>query len=281
MHASTTYFHKKHDFQPIFIEKSNMPTIFSSQSASWDWLPTSFAPTTLKSQMPTTRNQQQHKKRPLRSVWTLVLRFPNYGNSDTCVWRHSPQNSHGKKRRPPFHQNRCPAISASHWVFCQKSWKRKSASCTPSVDFWQSACLNEADQVTILQDQVAPRHQAGQLRDFQFFLCHSTKMPLSCLAAAPTPGPPRQFTSTPRAQFWISGLQLDFLFFRYFFGFAYVFKDFRFVLKGRLLAHAMAHTWLGIQGPLGPLLGLVLEVMTVSKKSCNCIAYAMILRICR
>ena len=97
MHASTTYFHKKHDFQRIFIEKSNMPTIFSSQSASWDWLPTSFAPTTLKSQMPTTRNQQHHKKRTLRSVWTLVLRFPNYGNSDTCVWRHSPQNSHGKK----------------------------------------------------------------------------------------------------------------------------------------------------------------------------------------
>ena len=149
------------------------------------------------------------KKQTLRSVWTLALRFPNYGNSDTCVWRHSPQNSHGKKRRPPFHQNRCPAMSASHWVFCKKSWKRKSASCTPSVDVWQSACLNEADQVTVLQGQVAEKHQAGQLEDFHFFRCHSTKMPLSCLAAAPTPGPPRQFTSTSRAQFWISGLQLE------------------------------------------------------------------------
>ena len=89
------------------------------QSASWELLPTSFAPNTLKSQVPTTHHQQQSdpkltkaihiwKKQTLRSVWTLVLRFPNYGNSDTCVWRHSPQNSHGKKTKTTFPSKSLP-----------------------------------------------------------------------------------------------------------------------------------------------------------------------------
>ena len=77
---------KKYDFQLMFIEKSNMPSIFSSQSATWEWLPTSSAPTTLKSQMPTTRNQQHQKKtntplsldigsslHQLRKFWVMCL----------------------------------------------------------------------------------------------------------------------------------------------------------------------------------------------------------------
>ena len=117
---------------------------FPLQSASGALLATSSAPNTLKSQLPATRNQQQSGAKLAKAIdiwtnkhsdmfghWCFAPQLRNFWSM--CLVHTAVRIFVDKKRRQLFYQNRSPAMPASHWVFCQNPWKRKSPSCASNL----------------------------------------------------------------------------------------------------------------------------------------------------
>ena len=133
------------------------------------------------------------------------------------------------------------------------------------MDVWQSACLNEADQVTVLQDQVASKASSRPAGRFLVFPLPQHQNAALLLDSCPHPWGHSANTSTPGPSSRSQEVAACMLFFLDSLDMLIYSRIFAFF--GRVACWLMPGNHLaGIQGPLGPPLGLVLEVMKISKK---------------